>query len=195
MKKTTIAGLSAATLAAGLGLGAASLANADTTSPTPTPSASSSTDPGTSAKPERDGHGMRGGGHGARGGSLGDTSTLATKLGVTEDALKSALEKARESLKSDDSTERTKPSEQTDEQKEARRAALITAVAKELGLDEAKVTAAVDEARAARTAEREASQKEKLDAAVTDGKLTQAEADAVQKALDAGIVELRGRGR
>ena len=36
---------------------------------------------------------------------------------------------------------------------------------------------------------------EKLDAAVTDGKLTQAEADAVQKALDAGIVELRGRGR
>ena len=86
MKKTTIAGLSAATLAAGLGLGAASLANADTTSPTPTPSASSSTDPGTSAKPERDGHGMRGGGHGARGGSLGDTNTLATKLGVTEDA-------------------------------------------------------------------------------------------------------------
>lgn len=72
---------------------------------------------------------------------------------------------------------------------------MIAAVAKELNLDEAKVTAAVDEARAARTAEREASQKEKLDAAVTDGKLTQAEADAVQKALDAGIVELRGRGR
>ena len=133
-------------------------------------------------------------------GVVGDTSTLATKLGVTEDALKSALEKARESLKSDSSsTERAKPSEQSEEQRtaerEERRTQLIAAVAKELNLDEAKVTAAVDEARAARTAEREASQKEKLDAAVTDGKLTQAEADAVQKALDAGIVELRGRGR
>lgn len=193
MKKTTIAGLSAAALAAGLGLGAGALANADTTSPTPSPSASSGTDAGSSGKPER---GHRGGGHGKRGGFGADTATLAAKLGVTEDALKSALEKAREETSP---SETTSPSEQTDEQRraarETRQKALVSAVAKELNLDEEKVAGAVEEARAERTAEREASQKEKLASAVTDGKLTQAEADAVAKAIDQGIVELRGGPR
>ena len=54
--------------------------------------------------------------------------------------------------------------------------------------------AALDEIRAEREAERAAADEELLSTAVADGTLTQAEADAVQKAIDAGIVSTRGGG-
>lgn len=56
------------------------------------------------------------------------------------------------------------------------------------------MTAAVEETHAERKAEKEATQEEALASAVTEGTLTQAEADAVAKALDEGIVHLRGGG-
>ena len=59
-----------------------------------------------------------------------------------------------------------------------RDAALAKALADKLGIDEAKVTAALTEIRTARQAERAAALKERLDEAVADGTLTQAEADA-----------------
>ena len=82
-------------------------------------------------------------------------SLLDSDGGKISDQQKSALEKARESLKSDSSsTERAKPSEQSEEQRtaerEERRTQLIAAVAKELNLDAIHDTVhemAKDEAR------------------------------------------------
>ena len=71
---------------------------------------------------------------------------------------------------------------------EKREAALAKALAEKLGVDEATVTKAFDEIRAARQADRAAEVKTKLDAAVKDGTLTQAEADAVTKAIEKGVI-------
>jgi hypothetical protein len=70
----------------------------------------------------------------------------------------------------------------------AREAALAKSLAASLGIDEAKVTAALDELRTAAQADRAAALKTRLDQAVTDGKLTQAEADAVTKAVQNGVI-------
>ena len=56
-------------------------------------------------------------------------------------------------------------------------------------------TTALAEIRAARQAERAAALKERLDAAVADGTLTQAEADAVTKAVEKGVIGGGGRGK
>ena len=69
-----------------------------------------------------------------------------------------------------------------------RDAALAKALAAKLNIDEAKVKAALDEIRSERQAARAAALKERLDAAVAAGTLTQAEADAVQKAVDKGVI-------
>ena len=89
-----------------------------------------------------------------------------------------------------------------------------SALAKELGVDEGKVSAALDKLRdekadakadakgnekgdkAPREGERQ-DLKTRLDTAVKEGKLTQAEADAVLKAAEAGILGPGGghRGR
>jgi hypothetical protein len=69
---------------------------------------------------------------------------------------------------------------------------LAAKLAKELGVDQAKVQAALDkissEQQAQAKADRLAALKQRLDQAVKDGKLTQAEADAVKKAVDAGVI-------
>ena len=78
--------------------------------------------------------------------------------------------------------------------REQRDAALAKALAEKLNLDEAKVAQALAEIRAARQAERAAALKERLDAAVADGTLTQAEADAVTKAVEQGVISGGGRG-
>jgi hypothetical protein len=72
-------------------------------------------------------------------------------------------------------------------------AALAKALASKLGVDEAKVTSALAEIRSARDAERAKAVTDRLAAAVKAGTLTQAEADAVKKAADAGIVHVRPR--
>ena len=83
------------------------------------------------------------------------------------------------------------PTDQTPEQRDA---ALAKALADKLKLDEPKVTQALTEIRAARQAEQTAALKERLDAAVADGKLTRAEADAVTKAVEQGVINVGGRG-
>ncbi|GAA1656738.1 hypothetical protein [Catellatospora bangladeshensis] len=80
------------------------------------------------------------------------------------------------------------------------------ALAKELGVDEAKVTAALEKVRTQLhpdgksgekkngSADRTAQLKERLAAAVKEGKLTQAEADAISKAAEAGVLGGHTRG-
>ncbi|MDI1463986.1 hypothetical protein QEZ54_23655 [Catellatospora sp. KI3] len=86
--------------------------------------------------------------------------------------------------------------------RDARQAAFAAALAKELGVDEQKVSDALTKVREqlrsergddGRTgeqsqADRAARLKERLDQAVKDGKLTQAEADAIVKAAQAGVL-------
>jgi len=69
-----------------------------------------------------------------------------------------------------------------------RDATLAKALAPKLNVDEAKIKTALDEIRAARQADRAAELKTRLDTAVKDGKLTQAEADGVQKAVEQGVI-------
>jgi hypothetical protein len=85
----------------------------------------------------------------------------------------------------------TKRAQQQDE--------LATALAKELGIDKAKVAAALEKVQAERDAaakaERLADLKTRLDAAVTAGTLTRAEADAILKAAQNGVLPAGGHGR
>ena len=66
--------------------------------------------------------------------------------------------------------------------------ALAASLAKSLGIEEAKVTAALEELRTAEQAKHAAALKPRLDQAVKDGTLTQAEADAVTKAAEKGVI-------
>jgi hypothetical protein len=75
----------------------------------------------------------------------------------------------------------------------AKRQQLATALAKELGVEESKVTAALEKLRSERPGDKTGRParedlKTRLDAAVQAGKLTRAEADAVLKAAEAGIL-------
>ncbi len=178
-KKTAVA-VAAGLLALGAGAGVAGIAAADPT-PTQNPTATASG----SATPETD----RPGGGGRHGGDFRDgaqLTELAGKLGVTEEQLSEALRAIREENRST-----TPPADQTREQRDA---ALAKALAEKLDLDEAKVASALAEIRAAKQAERSAALKERLDAAVADGELTQAEADAVTKAVEQGVINVGGRG-
>jgi hypothetical protein len=86
--------------------------------------------------------------------------------------------------------------------KDARRAQqqadLAAKLAKELGVDQAKVQAALDKIRAEQQAQAKADRlaalKQRLDQAVTDGKLTRAEADAIYKAAENGVLPEGGPG-
>ncbi|MFF2345361.1 hypothetical protein [Pseudarthrobacter sp. NPDC058119] len=180
-KKMTL-GLSAAALALGAGIGVAGMASATTTAPTPTPSASSSAsaDDGTST-----GHGGMGR-HGGKG--MEQASALAAKLGVDEAKVTDALKAFREANKPT-----TPPADGQKPDPAAREAALAKSLAASLGIDEAKVTAALQEIRSEEQSEHAAELKTRLDKAVTDGKLTQAEADAVTKAVQNGVIGGGGR--
>ncbi|HAG58628.1 MAG TPA: hypothetical protein DIT15_09310 [Arthrobacter bacterium] len=187
-KKITL-GVTAAALALGAGIGVAGMASA-TTTPTPTPSAGSSTSAGgTPSTAPMDGKGMRGG-HGRGGfGLVGDDAAeLATKLGVDQAKVTDALKAFRAANKP-----ATPPAEGTKPDPTAMQAELAKSLAASLGIDEAKVTAALDELRTAEQTERAAALKTRLDKAVTDGKLTQAEADAVTKAVQNGVIGAGGR--
>jgi DNA-binding MarR family transcriptional regulator len=187
-------GLTATALALGAGIGVAGLASA-TTTPTPTPSSSSSTsaDGSTSTAPT-EGKGGRGGhgGHGGFGFGGADAAELATKLGVDEANVTDALKAFREANKPTTPPTEGARTEGTRPDPTAMQAELAKSLAASLGIDEAKVTAALEELRTAEQAERAAGLKTRLDQAVTDGKLTQAEADAVTKAVQNGVI---GGGR
>ena len=177
-KKTAVA-VAAGVLALGAGVGIAGVAAADPTpTPNPTSTASGSATPGT----DRPGGGRHGSGvrDGAR------VAELASKLGVSEDRVRDALQAIHDERRSS-----APPTDQTPEQRDA---ALAKALAEKLGIEETRVTSALAELRAARQAERAAAVKERLDAAVADGTLTQAEADAVTKAIEQGVINVGGRG-
>ncbi|MGY3380635.1 putative membrane protein [Arthrobacter sp. TE12231] len=183
MSRTTkiALGLGAAAVALGAGLGVAGMASA-TTTPSPTPSPSSSAPGGTFS----DGHGMHGGrhGHGPAGAELGTrVKDLAAKLGVDEAKVTDALKAFRDANKPT-----TPPAEGQKPDRAAMEKALAASLAKSLGIDEAKVTAALEEIRTAEQAQHAAALKPRLDQAVKDGTLTQAEADAVTKAAEKGVI-------
>lgn len=180
-KKMTL-GLSATALALAAGIGVAGMASA-TTTPTPTPGAGSSVtaDGSTGTAP---GGGM--GKHGGRGGEHGmaRASALAEKLGVEEAKVTEALQAFREANKpATPPAEGAKPADAA-----TLDAALAKSLAESLGIEESKVAAALEELRSERQAEKAAGLKTRLDQAVTEGKLTQAEADAVTKAVENGVI-------
>ncbi|CCI53667.1 hypothetical protein [Nostocoides jenkinsii] len=204
----------AAAVAAGFGISAAV---ADTPSPSGSASGSSSASPSGSATtaPGMKGGGMNGGGMGMRhGGPDGfgrgpghgpgmggfgmgrglDTAALATKLGVTEDKLTAALQKVGQSMRDqsmsdqDDKAEDGTRTPPTQAEMDARQQAFAAALAKVLGIDQAKVTAAFDALRAEREAARKAELSSRLDAAVKAGKLTDADKQSILKGFDAGVL-------
>ena len=186
MRKKLIAGAAGVALASGIGLGMTQMAQAET--PAPTPSTSSSTAPGDAASTT---HRHEGRWHGGKG---LEVSALATKLGLPDATVADALSAVRDQVQP-----ATRPSpDATPAEREAaqgaRQAALAKALAAELNIDEAKVTTALTELRTERVSLRTDSDKATLDKAVADGKLTRTETDAVQKAIDAGIVSTRGGG-
>ena len=75
---------------------------------------------------------------------------------------------------------------------------LAAALATELGIDKAKVAAALEKVQAAQQSEAKADRiaalKTKLDAAVKEGKLTAAESAAILKAAEAGVLPQGGPG-
>ncbi|HET7800622.1 MAG TPA: hypothetical protein VFL38_09390 [Humibacillus xanthopallidus] len=193
------AGLAAAGAAvAAIGLGASQMARADDATPTPNPSATST--PGNADSGQGNGPGYGPGGrHGGPGMGLGmglgkgmgrgaELSTLAAKLGVDETKLKDALKAVRDELRAahapGQGTAKPDPATMQDE--------LATKLASKLGIDAAKVKAAFTDLRATADAARQKAFDDKLAKAVTDGTLTQAEADAVKKAAKAGVIGMGG---
>lgn len=174
MRKLALTG--AATLAsAGLLLGIPQISHAETDQPSDGPSASSSSTP-------RPGPG--------KGPQHLDLSALAERLGVEESALKEAFEAIRPSAPS--SSEKGQPP--SAEAREQRHEELAKALAEKLGLDKATVSSALTEMHEARNREHAARLTSVLEQAVTDGTLTQTEADAVAKAAAAGLVGPAGPG-
>lgn len=164
-------GVSAAALVAGASLGVTGMASAATTA-TSEPSASASATPG---------DGNHDGGFGRHGRGGVDAGSLADKLGVEESAVSDALETIRDEARSGDD-DGTRPD------REAVQAALAASLAEALELDESTVQAALDELRTEQQEERAAALQDRLDAAVTDGSLTRAEADGAAKAVELGII-------
>lgn len=176
---------SAAAGALALGVGIAGYAAAD---PTSSPSASPSAPADRDRWPGPGGH--RGGGGWHR---MSDdlAEQLAEKLGVSEAKVSEALRAVRERHRDDRPTARPSASPgalPTRPDPSERKAELAAGLAEELGVSEAKVTKALDEIQAERRADRAAALKTRLDEAVKAGTLTQAEADAVAKAVEKGVI-------
>ncbi len=187
LKKKAV-GLAAATAAAAaIGFGVSGAAQADTTTPTPT-STSTQSSGDAAATSSRAGHGP-GGRHGGGMGPGIELSSLATRLGVDQPTLQTALTAVREQMKPADGV---KPDGATKPDPSARDNELATRLAGKLGIDTAKVKAAFTELRTAAEADRTKAFDDRLAQAVTDGKLTQAEADAVKKAARAGVIGMGG---
>lgn len=167
MKKVIIP--AAAVISLGLGgFGIAQLASADPgTAPDQTTSSST-----------QGNHGR--GKHGPR----FDTASLAKKLGVEESKLKTALDEARTALRP--TAEQKANGERPD--RAAMEDRLAGSLSQSLGIDKAKVSEALQAVHDEKDAQAKANLKSRLDQAVTDGKLTQSEADAVVKASDAGLI-------
>lgn len=124
---------------------------------------------------------------------------IATELGKTPQQVADAFAKAGEANKPTDA-EQTALKGMTPEQRQAwfeqRRTKVIADAAANLGVTPARLTAAIENAKAhpgpdQGKGESEAKLKAKLAQAVKDGTLTQAEADAVLKAYHKGVIKGR----
>lgn len=186
MNKSTATriGIAGAVAGAGLAAGGIAMASAASTSDAP---ASSSAQPG-----------------GPRGDRGQMAEVLAKELGLGEDAVRKALDSARDEVRPDTSksTDGDKPTPPTAAERTERQAALAKALAKELGVSEAKVKAALavahkqaDADRQERRAESRADLVTRLDAAVKTGTLTEADKVSVLKAFDAELLGGFGGGR
>jgi hypothetical protein len=184
--------------AAAIGLGVSQVARADDATTTPTPTATSTQGAPDKGTPDSTPGNGRGWGPGGRhGGGMGmgkgaDLSALATKLGVDQTKLEDALKAVRDELKASRTPGQgagTKPDPATMQDE------LATKLASKLGIDAAKVKAAFADLRAAHEADEQKAFDDRLAQAVTDGKLTQAEADAVKKAAAAGVIDMHGGPR
>lgn len=143
----------------------------------------------------RHGHGPDGGMGGHMGRGLGrgmDSAAFAEKLGVDEATLTAALQQVRAALR-DAAGDEDHAGPPTEAERTARQQEFAAALAKELGIEQAKVTAALDALRAERQADARAVFSARLDEAVKAGTLTEADKAAVLKAFDAGV--LGGPGR
>lgn len=139
------------------------------------------------------GEGRGPGGHG-RGGAHVDTAALAKALGVSEDELAGALDAVRDELKPDAAdrpADGERPEPPTEAEREERSAAFAKALADELGIDEAKVSDALETLRTAARTEHRSELGERLDQAIEDGDLTDADKASVLKAYDAGVLGRR----
>ena len=201
MKKLVIGGAAVLTTA-GIGLGLTQLANADPSSPKPTENSSVSVASEQASNQQGDGQ------HGGPGGGMMrlrgvDTAALAQKLGVEESKLREALQSIHRSQESGGMPSQDQSSGNGSEQAAEggqgqlptappggsgdRDAEIAKALAQALGLDESTVTTAIQEVRTE-------ANKTVLDQAVSDGKITQEDADVIAKAAASGIVEVRGAG-
>lgn len=176
----------------GLAIGGLAVATADDTE-TPAPPESSQGQP--------DGDRGPGGHHGpAWAGEL--AASLAEELGVTEDEVRDAWEAVRDDVRPDrpDRGDREDGFEPpSDADLEALQAKVAAALADELDLPQAEVEAALEKVRGeaeqqfedrAEEWRAEARERlvERLDQAVEDGDLTEADRTSVLKAFDAGVL-------
>lgn len=146
MNKKLITGAAGVVLASCVGLGIALPAQADTIETASTAVASDTTTDKTSS-----------GEHAGRGHARGlDAAGLATKLDLTETEVSEALAALRDSSERPERLDSDATEEERTAAKDERRAALVTALAAELNVDEDTLTAALTELRAEHEAEREA---------------------------------------
>lgn len=182
MKKKLLAGATGLALATGIALSLPQIAQAETLEPDNVSAAPSNST-------------IADGADGRNQGSRGpDAGALAEKLGLSEATVADAISAVRDQMDTLDPPSADATEAEREAARDARQAAFAEALAAELGIDEAQLTAALDELQAEREAARAAAAEAALEQAVADGDLTQSEADAVQKAIDAGIVVIPGRG-
>lgn len=168
----------------GSGIGVAGIARADTPAPTPTPSPAWGSGAGYGpmrggATPADATRGLRNGtGYGA----TANTEYLAGKLGVSQEAVTAAMQKYHAANPAE-----LRGRDLTADQLAGVHARLAAFLAKELGVPEATVLDALNSQDDARQASRVAQISANLAEAVKAGRLTQAQADAILAAHQAGV--------
>lgn len=168
MKTRTLAafGVASALGVTGAGVGIA----AAQTNSTPTTAKSSTSQPAATGQNQAPANGQCGPGQGGRGGPGGNSEELAAALGISETTLQTAMDKVRPS---------TPPSATaTDAQRAAARTAQDTALAKELKITVDQLHAAQGQALVSH-----------VQTDVTEGHLTQAQADQIKALVEKGDLQ------